>query len=55
MYKLPYLYYNSLTKRLLETTISAIAFNASSTLDKNHGDKLVIQKIAERVKKITKN
>ena len=35
--------YASLTKQLLETAISAIAFNASSTLDKKHSGKLPIQ------------
>jgi len=46
--------YTSLTKQLLEIAISTISFNASSTLDKNHNDKLPIQEIGERIVNATK-
>ena len=36
---------DALMKQLLETAIESIAFNASNTLDKKHGDKLPIQEI----------
>jgi hypothetical protein len=36
-------------KHLLTTAIGAIAFNASSTLDKKHGDNLPVQDILEKI------
>lgn len=38
---------NELLVKLLDTTINAIAFNASSTLDKKHGDKMPLQGILD--------
>lgn len=38
---------DELLVKLLDTTIDAIAFNASSTLDKKHGDKMPLQGILE--------
>lgn len=40
---------NQLLKNLLETAIGAIAFNASSTLDGKHGDKIPSQEIIEKL------
>ena len=37
-----------LTKKLLDKTIDAVSFNASTTLDGKHGDKIPLQKIAEK-------
>jgi len=41
----------SLVKKLLETAITAISFNASTTLDNKHGDKLPMQEIVENALK----
>lgn len=38
-----------LAKKLLDTAIAAIAFNASTTLDGKHGDKFPIQEVAEKI------
>lgn len=42
---------DDLTRRLLETAILAIAFNASTTLDKKHGDKFPLQEAVENLAK----
>jgi hypothetical protein len=42
---------DDLTRRLLETAILAIAFNASTTLDKKHGDKFPLQEVVENLAK----
>ena len=34
--------------KLIESVIDAVAFNASVTLDKKHGDKVPLQEIAEK-------
>ena len=38
-----------LMKKLLDTTIEAIAFNASTTLDGKHGDKIPMQELGEKI------
>lgn len=40
---------HELTQELLSTAIEALKFNASTTLDKKHGDKLPLQEIVETV------
>lgn len=37
-----------LMKKLLESTINSVAFNASTTLDKKHGDNMPIQEMIEK-------
>lgn len=39
--------HNTLMAKLLDTAISAVAFNASATLDGKHGDKIPIQEVGE--------
>ena len=38
-----------LMKNLLDTAILAVAYNASKTLDKKHGDKMPVQEVAESI------
>jgi hypothetical protein len=38
-----------LMKKLLESTINTVTFNASSTLDKKHGDNMPMQEIVDKV------
>lgn len=38
-----------LMKRLLDAAIESVAYNASTTLDKKHGDKMPIQEVAEKI------
>jgi len=40
---------SELLKQLLETAIKAVAFNASSTLDKKHGDNMPTQSLLEKI------
>ena len=40
---------DEMMKSLLSTTIHAIAFNASSTLDGKHGDKFPLHEITEKI------
>jgi len=45
-----------LMSKLLDTAISVVAYNASETLDKKHGDKMPIHELAEKItESITKN